>query len=288
MELTDLKVFMAIIDEGNITRAAEKLGYVQSNITMRVRKMESELGAQLFQRNPKGVIPTEKGLVLSNYASDILLRMDEAIRAVKEPDYPCGPLVIGVVETVASSGPFIRALSKFQSKYPEVALSLITGTSPVNYEKVLNRQLDGAFFTGEFDLSQLQVAYEIREEVVLLTAADGNEPAIFPDVENTAWVVFSKGCPLRATIEDWLHSVSATPTNIVEISTLETMLNCVRAGIGYTLLTKSAVAVNDDRVQAHPVPEQYKFTTTRLVSRKAQFHSKTFAAFAECVRETGI
>lgn len=287
MELTDLKVFMAIMEEGSITRAAEKLGYVQSNITTRVRKIESELGAQLFHRNPKGVIPTEKGLVFHKYASNILLMVNEAIKAVKEPDYPCGPLAIGVVETVASSGPFIRALTEFQSKYPEVALSLITGTSPQNYEKVLNHQLDGAFFTGEFDLSPLQVAYEIPEEVVLLTAADGKESSA-PDVTNTAWVVFPKGCPLRTANEDWLQSEGVPPANMIEISTLETMLNCVRAGIGYALLTESAVAVDDDRVCAHPVPERYRFVTTRLVSRKEQFHSKAFAAFADCVKATGI
>lgn len=288
MELTDLKVFLAIIEEGSITRAAEKLDYVQSNITTRVRKLESELGAQLFHRNPKGVKPTEKGLVFREYAADILNMAEEAIMAVKEPEYPCGPLAIGVVETVASSSPFIRALSDFQKTYPEVALSLITDTSPQNYEKVLHHQLDGAFCTGEFDLSPLHIAHEIREEVVLLTAADGTDTLASPDVTNAAWVVFPRGCPLRAAIEDWLHSEGASPANIIEISTMETMLNCVRAGIGFALLTELAVIAGDDRVRVHPVPERYRFATTRLVSRKERFHSKAFAAFANCIRAAGI
>ncbi len=287
MELTDLKVFVAIMEEGSITRAAEKLDYVQSNITSRVRKLELELGTQLFHRTPKGVVPTEKGLVFHEYALDILQKVEEVISAVKEPDYPCGPLAIGVVETVASSGPFIHALSEFQSKNPEVALSLVTGTSPQNYEKVLNRQLDGAFFTGEFDLSPLQVAYEFPEEVVLLTAA-GKEFSTLTDIANAAWVVFPKGCPLRVANEDWLHSEGMQSSNTIEISTLETMLNCVRAGIGHALLTKSAVAVDDDRLRTHPVPERYRFLTTRLVSRKEQFHNKAFTAFADCVRAAGI
>lgn len=74
MELSDLKIIMAIIQEGSITRAAKKLDYVQSNLTMRVRKMETELGVQLFHRTPKGVLPTEKGLVFSQYAADILFK----------------------------------------------------------------------------------------------------------------------------------------------------------------------------------------------------------------------
>ncbi|MDQ0061642.1 LysR family transcriptional regulator [Paenibacillus harenae] len=286
MELTDLKILMAIIQEGSITRAAEKLDYVQSNITMRVRKMELELGVRLFHRTPKGVLPTEKGLVFSQYASDILNKVEEAIMFVQEPEYPSGPLTIGVVETVASTPPFIRALSDFQKKHPEVALSLVTGTSPQNYEKVLNRELDGAFFTGEFDLAPLKVAHEIREEVILLTNAAGK--AVPPDVANATWVVFPKGCPLRAASVDWLRGQGISSVNMIEVSTLDTMLNCVRAGIGYTLLTESAIAGDDERLITHPVPERYRFVTTRLVTRKEQFSSKAFAAFADCVRGAGI
>lgn len=288
MDLTDLKVFMTIMEEGSITRAAEKLDYVQSNITTRVRKLETELGTRLFHRNPKGVVPTEKGLVFHKYAADILLMVKEAIDVIQEPEYPSGPLAIGVVETVANSRAFIRALTEFQSKYPEVSLSLITGTSQQNYEKVLSRQLDGAFCTGELDLSRLQVAYEIREEVVLLTSTTGKDSSSSPDIANAAWVVFPKGCPLRATIEDWYHSEGTTSANMIEISNLETMLNCVRAGIGYTILTESAMVIGDDRLCAHSVPKRYRFVNTRLVSRKEQFHSKAFAAFAECVRAEGI
>ncbi|WP_199617701.1 LysR family transcriptional regulator [Paenibacillus alkalitolerans] len=284
MELSDLKMFLAIIEQGSITRAAEKLGYVQSNITMRIRKLESELGVQLFHRNVKGVAPTEKGLLFKKHVMDILNRVDEAVMDVKEPDYPCGPLSIGVVETMASSASFIRALSVFQTKYPKVELSLITGTSPQNYEKLLSRQLDGAFLTGEFDLSPMHVAHELREEVVLVTAAGSNSP----EVTNASWVVFPKGCPLRAAAEDWLRVNGVSSANVIEVSTLETLLNCVRAGIGCSMLTRPSVDENDDRVRVYPVPEKYRFATTRLVSRKEQFASKAFNAFAECIRGAAV
>ena len=283
MEIIDFKVFKAIIEEGSITRAAEKLDYVQSNITTRVRKLESELGTQLLYRNPKGVVPTEKGLLFHKYSTDILRNVDEMTKAIKGADYPSGQLEIGVVETMASSGPFISALSEYQYKYPEVALSLVTGTSPQNYEKVLNYQLDGAFISGEFDLSPLYVAHEIREEVVLISAAGAEL-----DHSNAAWVVFPKGCPLRSASEDWLRSEGLPPANMIEVSTLETMLSCVRAGIGYTLMTASAVPVGDNQIQVHTVPERYRFITTRLVTRKDQFHSKAFTAFADGITTAGF
>ncbi|MCR2804013.1 LysR family transcriptional regulator [Paenibacillus soyae] len=281
-----MRVMLAIMKEGNITRAAEKLGYVQSNITTRVRKLEQELGVQLFHRNTKGVVPTEKGLLFSQYASKILHMVEDAALAVKEPDQPCGPLAIGVVETIASSAAFIRALSDFQSKYPEVSLSLVTGTSPQNYAKVQNRELDGAFCTGEYDLSQVQVAYEIQEEVFLFQG--GQDPgSSAPDVAKASWIVFPKGCPLRASIENWVQTKGAASMNMIEVSTLDTMLNCVRSGIGYALLTESVVTADDRRLRVHSVPQPYRFVTTRLISRKEQFRSKAFSAFAKCVESAG-
>ncbi|MFC0216533.1 LysR substrate-binding domain-containing protein [Paenibacillus chartarius] len=192
------------------------------------------------------------------------------------------------METIASSAPFIHALSVFQRKYPEVSLSLVNGTSPKNYEMVLDRQLDGAFLTGEYDISSLQVAYEIEEEVLLLTSVFGKEDHSYPEVANATWVVFPKGCPLRKANEDWLQGEGGSFRNMIEVSTLDTMLSCVRAGIGYTFLTESVVDTDDEQLHIHRVPEPYRFLTTRLVSRKERFPSKAFAAFAHCVRTAGI
>jgi DNA-binding transcriptional LysR family regulator len=118
--MTDLKVFISVAEEGGISRAAKKLDYVQSNVTARIRKLESEIGADLFHRHPKGVRLTEKGAQFRDDALTILSLADEAIKAVQEKTYPSGPLVIGVVETV-TCGNFMNALSDFQTRYPEVS-----------------------------------------------------------------------------------------------------------------------------------------------------------------------
>lgn len=285
MELTDLRIVAAIQQEGSITKAAKKLGYVQSNITMRIHKLESELGVQLFHRDRKGVSPTEKGILLCKYASEILQMAEETVLAVKEPDYPFGALSIGVVETISSTPSFIRALSEFQRKYPEVSLILSTGTSPENYQKVLKGELDGAFLTGEYDFSSLKVAYEFQEEVFLLTGTHKKENPSFSDLKKSAWVVFPEGCPLRKANETWLQDKGMSFDNIIEVSTLDTMLNCVRAGIGRTLLTESVIDPEDEHIQIDEMPEQFRLVTSRFVTRKSPFLSKAFTAFAECFAE---
>lgn len=287
MELADLQVIRAIIMEGSISGAAKKLGYVQSNITARVRKLETELGTSLFQRHPKGVSPTEKGLLLNQYATDILQLAGEAVMAVKELDYPTGELKIGVVETVSSSQLFIQALSSFQQQYPAVTISLVTGTSLQNYERLVDHQLDGAFFTGELELSKLEVEMSIEDNVVLVTKNDQNQSLSFPTAPAATWVVFPKGCPFRAMIEEWVKLDRGEKANIIEVSTTETMLNCVRSGIGYTLLPQSALNKDED-ICTHSIPKKYQHATTRLVRRSGKYYNKALTAFSQCLQEIGI
>ncbi|MBJ9990566.1 LysR substrate-binding domain-containing protein [Paenibacillus sp. S28] len=152
---------------------------------------------------------------------------------------------------------------------------------------MVNRELDGAFCIGEYDLSHMQVGYELQEQVVLLTNVQAQEAPALTDLANAARLVFPVGCQIRAVNEDWLLSEGVTLLNKIEVNTIHTMLNCVRDGIGYAMVTHSVVAPDDDRIRVHPVPELYRFVTTRLIARKEPFRNKTFAAFAVYVRAAG-
>ncbi|MCR8635580.1 LysR family transcriptional regulator [Paenibacillus radicis (ex Xue et al. 2023)] len=284
MELTDLKVFITIAEEGSISRAAERMDYVQSNVTARIRKLESELGILLFHRNPKGVTLTEKGTLFRNYAISILNMAEEAIREVQETAYPSGPLAIGIVETV-TCGNFMNKLSDFQSRHPDVSLSISTGSSAELLSKVLNHQLDGAFVTGDMRSPQLNFEYMMQDEIVLLTPKAGDA---YPALSVTKWAVFPKGCPFRAILEEWLHSEGIPLVNIIEINSLETLLSCVRSGLASTLLPDSVLTGEYKLLGSHPVPAKFRFTTTSLVRRNDRFSSKALTAFVEMVKVNGF
>jgi len=286
MELTDLKVFLVVAEEGSVSAAARRLDYVQSNVTTRLRKLESELGAPLFHRHPKGVVLSERGIIFREYALKILQLADDAVNAVREREEPAGTLAIGVVETVASAG-LLRVLSDFQARYPHVSLSLVTGTSPNLRAKVLNYELDGAFVTGEIGSPLLVSEYEIRDVVGLVTHS-GVEEISTSDLSRVTWVVFQKGCPFRALTEAWLESAGLKPAQVIETATLETMLGCVRSGLGATLLPVSALPQEDGQLRVLPVPEAYWSMTTRLIRRRDRFVSKAFTAFVERLKAHGF
>jgi LysR family transcriptional regulator, cell division regulator len=279
MELTDLKVFLRIADEGNITRAAEQLGYVQSNVTARVKKLENELGIPLFNRHSNGVTLTEKGRMFRDYACSILNLSEEAVRAVQETPYPSGSLTIGVVDTV-HCGHFIKSLSDYQTMYPDVTLSLLTGSSSELIAQVLNYQLDGAFVTGNIP-PKLVADYVEEDEVKLLTKSK-EQP--FPDLAVTKWAVAPTGCPFRNILERWLLSEGIPLTNMIEVSSLETQLGIVRSGLAATLLPSSVLSGEFADMGSFSIPEVYRHTSTRLIRRNDRFRNKAFSAFTELVK----
>lgn len=283
MELTDFKIFAKIAEEGSISRAAEKLGYVQSNLTARLRKLEEELGVALFYRLPKGVTLTEKGAVFLKYSRTILHSSEEALKAVRDTPYPSGPLTIGVVETV-TCGNFMNTLSEFQTLHPDVSLSILTRTSQELLAKVFNHQLDGAFVTDPSNSPQLIYEYKRKDEIVLLTKS----PGAYPDLNDTKWAVFPEGDPFRRVLEEWLESEKIPLKNLIEISSLETILSCVQSGLAATLLPKSVLSGNYESLGTYTIPEKFRFTNTCMVRRKDRFSSKAFNAFAEMVREKGL
>src|SRR6476619_2248965 len=85
MDLSDLRIFSAVVREGGVTRAAERLHRVQSNVTTRIRQLEDDIGVSLFIREGKRLHLSPAGQVLLDYADRLLALADEARHAVQDP-----------------------------------------------------------------------------------------------------------------------------------------------------------------------------------------------------------
>ncbi|SDM43579.1 LysR family transcriptional regulator [Sediminibacillus halophilus] len=283
MELTDLKIFLTVADEGNFSKGAEKLGYVQSNVTNRIKKLESELGVTLYNRHPKGVSLTERGLIFYEHAASISKRAKEAIAAVQDTDNFGGKLAIGVVETLASNK-FMNILSDFQVQYPNVSISLITGTSPKLLEMIQKYKLDAAFITGQTKPDFIEIEYTIQDVVSLITKKDFK-------TEQTpkTWAVFPEGCPFRRVLVEWLDSNGEKPTNFIEVSTLDTLLNCVKSGLASAVLPESVInRTQEMEYNSIPLPKEYRLMETHLVRRKGLETNRILSSFIQKINESNL
>src|SRR5262245_63565922 len=101
MDLADLQIFRSVVHAGGVTRAAEQLHRVQSNVTTRVRQLESELGVDLFIREGKRLHLSAAGKLLLGYADRLLSLAQEAREAVQDIK-PRGVLRLGAMESTAA------------------------------------------------------------------------------------------------------------------------------------------------------------------------------------------
>lgn len=281
LEFKDLEIFQMVAEKGTISEAAKELSYVQSNITMRIQKLEQELNTPLFNRHRRGMSLTPEGKKLLTYSKEILMLTDEMRKAVQSKEEPSGKLDIGTVETVIH---LPKILSSFIKKYKNVDLSLYTGVTETLEEEVLNHKLDGAFVT-ESDFHPDLVSYEVfREELVLIS---DTHSSTLEELKKEPFLCFSEGCGYRARLEAWYKDQNITPQKIMEFGTLETILQSVVIGLGVTFVPKSAVIhlLQDGLIKCHRLPDQYSKIKTVFIRRADTFLTSTMEKFIETIEK---
>lgn len=283
MELSDLKLFQAIAEEGSISGAAKRLDYVQSNVTARLQRLEEELGVFLFYRKPKGVQITEKGELFRPYVDTILQMAEESIQVLQDQSTPSGRLKIGVVETV-TFGNFMNLIAAYHSQYEQVVLSIEGGNSLDLMEKVKNFELDAAFVIGQLNSENFDVDYLFTDEIVLLSG----KPINTLNLKKQRWAVPPIGCPFRRILEQWLDEEGEKLHSFIEIASLETLLSSVKAGLAATILPKAVLNGPYRDLHVYPVPERYRWVEAAIIRRKEKYTNSAYKAFAEIVKKEGL
>lgn len=266
MDLSDLQIFRAVVNEGGVTRAAERLHRVQSNVTTRVRQLETDLGVDLFIREGKRLHLAPAGRVLVEYADRLLALADEARSAVQDPR-PRGAFRLGAMESTAAvrlPGP----LSAFHHHYPEVTLELRTGNPQQLATAILAGELDAALVAEPIAEAPFEKAHAFEEDLVIVSA--GDHSVIKRPSGASSIIVFENGCPHRKRIEDWFARHGEMPVRVIEMSSYHAMLGCVVAGMGISLLPRSVLSTfpESKRLRVHTMPPGHDKAETVLIWRK--------------------
>lgn len=273
LELNDLRIFVTVADTGSISRAAEQLNYVQSNVSARIKLMEERLGVLLFNRLSRGVTLSISGKMLHDYAVRILALTREAELMLMEKETPSGRFVIGAMETTAA----VRLpgiLAEYHRTFPDVDLHIVTGTTEDLVNSVLKYTVDAAFVAGEVDHPDLLAIPVFQEELVLAT---GKDASIENNCKRTV-IVFRQGCSYRAKFEGWLRDSGYIPYQVMEFGTIDGILGCVRAGMGMTVLPRT-IFKDDSDLTFHPLPASVARVETMLVVRKDVVQTKAITFF---------
>ncbi|UVI33639.1 LysR family transcriptional regulator [Paenibacillus spongiae] len=287
MNIGDIRIFMAVVEHGSVSRAAEELGYVQSNVTARIRSLEQEIGRPLFHRHRRGMTLNVEGRKLVTYGEQLLRLMNEMNKAFQDGDDPAGLLRIGLVETVVG---LPDILSAYHRRYKQVDLNLAIGVSGRLIEDVLEWKLDGAFVAGPVDAPILDQVPVFEEELVLVcgtvreeahAARSGRELLDLP------MLVFNQGCGYRARLQRWVQSEGLAPMKIMEFGTLETIIGTVVAGLGVTVLSRASVEKleREGLVRLFDIPEPYRHVSFIYIRRSDAYLGEAERKFIQTISE---
>ena len=286
MDLSDLRIFRAVVEAGGITAAARQLHRVQSNVTTRVRQLEENLGVELFIREGKKLHLSPAGQVLLDYADRLLTLADEARNAVQDPS-PRGLFRLGAMESTAAvrlPGP----LAEYHRRYPQVTLELHTGNPQQLATAILAGELDAALVAEPVADAPFEKTLAFEEELVLVAAADHPPIDTEGDAPETV-IAFEVGCPHRKRLETWYEGRGDMPARTIEMSSYHVMLGCVVAGMGVSLLPRAVLSgyPERDRLSVHPLPPGQDKAETVLIWRKGAGSPK-IAALNEILKESRV
>ncbi|KKA08546.1 LysR family transcriptional regulator [Pseudomonas ogarae] len=268
MEFSQLRIFQAVAEEGSITRAAERLHRVPSNLSTRLKQLEEQLGVDLFLRERQRLQLSPAGKVLLDYAAKLFALHDEAHAAV-QGGQPAGDFLLGTMYSTAATH-LPDLLAAYHRAYPAVNLQVQSGPSGELFEGLLTNRLDAALVDGPLELAGLDGVPLCDERLVLITEADHAPVSSALDVQGRAVFTFRRGCSYRMRLEAWFAHDHATMGRAMEIESYQGMLACVIAGSGVALMSESMLASlpGRERVTVHPLAEPFASATTWLMWRK--------------------
>ncbi|WP_447768694.1 putrescine utilization regulator PtrR [Pseudomonas kilonensis] len=268
MEFSQLRIFQAVAEEGSITRAAERLHRVPSNLSTRLKQLEEQLGVDLFLRERQRLQLSPAGKVLLDYTAKLFALHDEAHAAV-QGGQPAGDFLLGTMYSTAATH-LPDLLAAYHRAYPAVNLQVQSGPSGELFEGLLTNRLDAALVDGPLELAGLDGVPLCDERLVLITEADHAPVRSALDVQGRAVFTFRRGCSYRMRLEAWFAHDHATMGRAMEIESYQGMLACVIAGSGVALMSESMLASlpGRERVTVHPLAEPFASATTWLMWRK--------------------
>jgi len=262
MELRHLRYFIAVAEEGHVTRAAERLGIQQPPLSQQIRALERELDVQLFRRKPRGVELTDAGLAFLERARVILAEVERAFASTRRTARgEQGRVVVGFTGS-APFHPFVpRVIRSFREMSPLVSLVLEESGSSELVQGLHNESVDAAFIRSPVaDVVGLVVRPLLEEDMLVALpvghplASDGSgldSPALpLASLANETFILYKRpgGPGLYDTIITACRGAGFSPTVGQEAPRIISTLNLVAAGLGLSIVPTSLRRLHMDGV----------------------------------------
>jgi DNA-binding transcriptional LysR family regulator len=288
IESESLASFLRVAELGSISRAAERMHFSQSAVTKRIRGLEDELGAKLFERTGRGVIITPAGKLLDEYGRKSSALLDECRQAIGELQAGSrGTLIIGagVTTSIFQLPGWLGALRKLR---PAVDVTVRTGSSSAIEALVVGREADVGFVTSDVTHPDLTVVPLYEEEIVFVVRRLSTQ-ATPERIDVSRYPVIS--FPPSSGFRSWLDRMLATSGIVAKVKmesdSIEAIKSFVANGLGGSFLPEVAVLAELRakvlrKVQVRGLPRLRR--RTAVIRRQDRYLTGAARAFLEIAK----
>lgn len=245
MNVSQLRAFVTVIDNGSFSEAARELGLSQPAVTMQIQGLESDLGVTLLDRRYRRVDLTEAGRSLLPHARKVLDQIEDARQDIEQlSDTVSGRLAIGASTTPGVYlVPFV--LGRFIDAYPEVGVSVMLSDTARVVEAVESGEVN--FGVSGAIVKNPRVTFEKlgTDDLIVICAADSplakKKALSFADLRDERWVQREIGSGTRQVTEAAVLEHGLDPAELrvaVELSTGEAVVSAVEGGLGVAVVSR--------------------------------------------------
>jgi DNA-binding transcriptional LysR family regulator len=240
VELQQLQCFVAVMEEGGFKRATARLGITQPALSYQIKRLEEELGVQVFRRGPGGITPTEAGRVLFEHANYVISATREAHQAVRELSGDVtGEIRIGAIRCVGQY--FLpQVLRELRSRHPMLRPKLLYKDSDELLAALLANKLDVAIVVDPPPDERLGYTPVFEERISLVSGRGhpfyGRRSVELAELREVAFVALSQQTSAGALAKRYLERQGIAIVPALTTDDVETVKRMLESGLGVAFL----------------------------------------------------
>ena len=238
MEIKNLDTFIQVAELSSFTKAADKLGYSQSTVSFQIKQLETELGAQLFERINHTVSLTERGKEVLMYAHQILKLTHEMEQtSVSEHDLG-GHIRIAMADSLCS-WLMKENFRNFHNEYPGITLKIIAASTEEMFRLLNQNEVDLVYTLDNhiYDKNYvIQSEKQMQAHFVTSAAFAGRHLTSLEDLVKQPFILTEKRMSYRRLMDEKLASMSLAIEPLLEIGNTDLICNLIEQDMGFSFL----------------------------------------------------
>lgn len=285
MELRELRYFLAVAREQNITKAAEALYISQPSLSKQMQNLENEIGRPLFARGSRKVTLTEAGVLLKKRAEQLLELYEKTEQELAAPEETvCGEVRIGGGESYAVQT-VMRAAKQIQERYPHVTFRFFSGDADDVTEKLERGLIDFGIVVDLADIAQYNaLRLPLADRWGVLMRRDSplaEKEAIAPaDLAGRPILASRQMLEKKGMINEWMRRIGRMDVR----ATFNLVYNAsvmVQEGVGYAVTLEKLINTTGESTLCFRPLDPEVVTNLDLVWKKHAVFSRASQIFLE-------